>query len=112
MQLTVKELKEALEKVPETSIIHFQYIGDDYIKGKWENQEWHGNTIDKISSNDLKQEGWRTCDMPCETATEDCGGKGYNKEFWKCRTCENRNRYISASRCFIKDNQIFIDGHY
>lgn len=112
MQLIVKELKEALEKVPEDSIVLFQYIEDEYIKGRNDNQEWHGNTVDKLSSNDLKKEGWKTHDMPCETATEDCGGKGYNKGFWKCRTCSERNRYITASRCFIFDGNLFIDGHY
>ena len=108
MKLTVKELKEALEKVPENSVVRFQYIGYDYIKGKNENQEWHGNTVDKISSSELKVEGWKTYDMVCDTPSEQCGGENFKQ----CRTCEFRNRYITASRCFIKDNQIFIDGHY
>lgn len=105
MELTVKQLKEYLEKVPEDSIVRFQYIEDKYINGTYNMCTWNGK-----EKKEAVTKGWETYDMPCDTATEQCGEN--NKNYWKCPTCPIRNRYIPASRCFIKDNQLFIDGHY
>ena len=104
MELTVKKLKEYLKDVPEDSIVRFQYIEEKYIKGMYETYKWNGKEEKAIIR------GWETYDMPCDTATEECGNG--NKNYWKCSTCPSRNRYIPASRCFIKDNQLFIDGHF
>ena len=104
MELTAKELKKYLEQVPDDSIIRFQWIEEKYIKGGYECSYWKGK------EEEYPQRGWTTYDVPCDTATESCGGN--NKGFWKCPTCEMRNRYIFATRCFIKDGQLFIDGHY
>lgn len=106
MELTVKKLKEYLEQVPEDSVVRFQYIEEKYIKGIYETYKW-GDTEEKAIIR-----GWETYDMPCDTANEDCGGEKHNRKYWRCHTCPSRNRYIPASRCFIKDDQLFIDGHF
>ena len=105
MELTVKELKRYLEQVPDNSIIRFQWIEERYIRGRYEVSYWKGK------EEKYPQRGWTTFDMPCDAADENCGGNNMNKELWKCPTCDNRNRYIVATKCFIKDDMLFIDGH-
>lgn len=112
MELTAKELKKMLEKVPDDSIIRFQRIEDFYIDGRNKNSVWiDGNKKANENLEALNNvKGWTTYDMPCDTATEDCNGN--NKDFWKCPYCSQRNQYIIATRCFIHNNELFIDGHY
>ena len=104
MQLTVKELMENLKEVPEDSVVHFQRIEDRYIEGRNENHLWYGK--ERETEPYEKVEGWETYDMPCDV------GSCFEKATKDCKTCEYRNQYITASRCFINDNQVFIDGHY
>lgn len=50
MQLTAGELKKALEKVPEDSIIRFQRIKDEYIEGRNERHLWYGEKVNNIQN--------------------------------------------------------------
>ena len=102
MKLTVKELKEAIDKVPDDAIIYSQRIEDMYIEGRNETHLWQGKHRAPEKWETLK--GWETYDMPCDL--------GSCSNMRDCKTCEYRNQYITASRCFIFNNQLFIDGHY
>lgn len=102
MILSVKELKEVLNKVPEDSVVRFQRIEDKYIEGRNENHLWQGKNREMETWETLK--GWETYDMPCDIGNCD--------NMQNCKICDYRNQYITASRCFIYDNQVFIDGHY
>lgn len=106
MQLTAGELKKALEKVPEDSVIRFQRIEDEYIEGRKENHLWYGKEDKQIPALKERQ-GWTTYDMPCDDANEHCPHYPNG-----CPRCDGRNQYIIASRYFYHDNQLFIDGHY
>ena len=103
MELTVKELKEYLNKVPEDSLVRFQWIEDKYIMGRAE----HGEFNDIKTSNSLT--GWTTYDMLCDEGKCTMNPSGNSSI---CETCPNRNRYITATRCFVYNNQLFIDGHF
>lgn len=112
MQLTAGELIKQLEKVDPNSVVRFQWIEDKYIKGIIENSTFYGEP-----TNTCSFDGWTTYDMPCDIGS--CAYGDYqeivnDKDKCKryCRRCEDRNRYINASRCFIHDGQLFIDGHY
>lgn len=105
MQLTAGELKKALEKVPEDSVIRFQRIEDEYIEGRNERHLWYGQKNKQYPEYD--RIGWTTYDMPCDDANEHCPHYPNG-----CPRCDRRNQYIIASRYFYHDNQLFIDGHY
>lgn len=114
MQLTAGELIEELKKVDADSVIRFQWIEDKYIKGKNEHPTFYGERSDYPFNT---SQGWTTYDMPCDTGS--CAYGDYqeivndeDKCKRYCSRCEHRNRYIGASRCFIHDGLLFIDGHY
>ena len=107
MQLTAKELIEILQEVPQDSTVYFQRIEDKYINGRNEKHLWYGKQRDLQPWE--QTEGWETYDMPCDVGT--CFEKERN-ELVSCETCEHRNQYITASRCFVSNNKVFIDGHY
>lgn len=107
MELTAGELINALKQVPSDSIIRFQRITDEYIEGRNEKHLWLGKE-DKQNPVFTKRTGWTTYDMWCDMASE-----SFCKDYpIYCPRCEHRNQYITASRYFIHDNQVFIDGHY
>ena len=116
MQLTAGELIKQLEKVDPNSVVRFQWIEDKYITGRNEHSVFCGEVIEN-PMHEYIANGWKTYDMPCDRGC--CEYDTYkniamNPDNAKkyCSSCYYRNRYIDASRCFIKDNQLFIDGHY
>lgn len=110
--MNIKELKELIKDLPDESIIRFQRIEDVYIEGRNENHKWYGKTTvanDSIADKLQHREGWITYDMPC-----DVGKCSDQKEFGDlaCMQCEHRNQYINATRGFIYDGELFLDGHW
>lgn len=114
MKLTAGELIRELQKVPEDSIVRFQWIEEKYIKGTDEHSTFYGTKVKQLLP---KLQGWTTYDMPCDdgycvhTDYKKLVGNPQMQELY-CARCEHRNRYITASRCFISHNELFIDGHY
>lgn len=106
MQLTAKELIEQLKLVPEDSVVRFQHIEDKYINGSNIESIWDGK--EKISSS---SHGWVTYDIPCGVYFHPAQCSKV-KTGESCINCEDRNRYITASQCFIYKGELFIDGHY
>ena len=114
MQLTAGNLIEVLKHVDPNTIVRFQWIEDRYIKGRNENPTFYGERLDYPFNS---SQGWHTYDMACDTGScvhGDYQEITHDEEKCKryCSRCEHRNRYIDASRCFIYDGQVFIDGHY
>ena len=102
--LTAGELFEKLKYVDPDTPIRFQWIEDKYINGRVERFIIDNQPMEKIVN------GWETFDLSCDEGCE-----SQNISFTDepvCAKCSDRNRYISASRCFIHDGNIYIDGHY
>lgn len=102
--LTAGELLEKLKEVNPDTPIRFQWIEDEYIQGRDESFNFKGADFQNTVA------GWKTYDLPCDEGCEYLDKEVAGNPV--CASCHYRNRYINASRCFIHDGNIYIDGHY
>lgn len=110
MQLTVKELKNAIQDLQDDVLVYFQHIDNEFLDGYKRKSVFNDELIEQNS------EGWQTIDMPCDTG---CDRIKNEQDEWDqklmrffCMECPHRSRYINGSRCFIRNGKVFIDGHY